>query len=66
MIDSLWRDVSMGADHVSAGSIRAIHKDLGEIGSELFGRIFTSKSLPHQVKFLCQIWLSDLTFRGRR
>ena len=52
MISSLWRDVSMGADQVSLGALNAIHKELGEIGSELFSRIFLSQALPRQVDLI--------------
>ena len=49
-IDSLWRDVSMGSDYISANLFSAVHQELGEIGSELFRRIFLGRSLHDQVK----------------
>ena len=48
-IELLWKDVSMGSDLISAKLLRAIHCELGEIGSELFRRIFLLKNLPDQV-----------------
>jgi hypothetical protein len=56
-IESLWRDISMGTDQVSSNLLTTIHKELGEIGSELFRRIFLSKILPAQVwKALLFTW----------
>jgi hypothetical protein len=48
-LDMLWRDVSMGSDHVQASTLSLIHKELGEIGSEVFCRIFLKKLIPSQV-----------------
>ena len=47
-IDSLWRDISMGSEQISESLFSMIHKELGEIGSELFRRIFLGKALPNQ------------------
>jgi hypothetical protein len=51
-IESLWRDISMGTDQVSSSLLTTVHKELGEIGSELFRRIFLSKVLPAQVSMV--------------
>ena len=48
-LENLWRDISMGTDHISVSTLSSIHKELGEIGSELFGRIFMNKSNSAQV-----------------
>ena len=48
-IENLWRDVSMGIDQISTSTLSCIHKELGEIGSELFSRIFLNKSKSAQV-----------------
>jgi hypothetical protein len=42
-IESLWRDISMGSDSISVNVLKSIHQQLGEIGSELFRRIFLSR-----------------------
>jgi hypothetical protein len=53
-IESLWRDISMGTDSISVNVLKSIHPLLGEIGSELFRRIFLSRGQLLQVilKFL--------------
>jgi hypothetical protein len=53
-IEALWKDVSMGSDEIPAKLLKNIHGELGEIGSELFKRIFYCRILPDQVcKNLC-------------
>ena len=40
MIESLWRDISMGSESVASSILGSIHKNLGEFGSELFKKYF--------------------------
>ena len=48
-IESLWRDISMGSDKISVTILKSIHQQLGEIGSELFRRIFLCRGQLLQV-----------------
>jgi hypothetical protein len=48
-IEFLWRDISMGGDSISVACLKSIHQQLGEIGSELFRRIFLSRGQLIQV-----------------
>jgi hypothetical protein len=50
-IESLWRDISMGTDNVSVSVLKSVHQQLGEIGSDLFRRVFLSRGQLLQVKF---------------
>ena len=49
IIEGIWRDMSMGSNHAASSQFVHVHKHLGEIGSELFGKIFLNKKLPAQV-----------------
>ena len=40
VIEFLWRDISIGSDHVLLSVLAAIHENLGELGSELFKKHF--------------------------
>lgn len=50
LIEGVWRDVSMGADHISSSIMASIHDHLGEIGSELFSKVFMNSSVSKQVQ----------------
>ncbi len=43
-IESLWQDLSLGMDSISINLLSRIHENLGEIGSELFGKLFLNNS----------------------
>ena len=55
-IETVWRDISMGTDQIQSKLLSTIHKELGEIGSELFRRIFLSKAMPEQVSAFVHLW----------
>ena len=40
IIENLWRDLSSGTDLISMSKLFLIHENLGEIGSELFKKLF--------------------------
>jgi hypothetical protein len=48
-IECLWRDLSLGMDFISMSMLSAIHENLGEIGSELFGKMFLNSANSKQV-----------------
>lgn len=50
MIECLWRDLSLGMDFISISMLKLIHENLGEIGSELFEKLFLTYSETKQVK----------------
>jgi hypothetical protein len=49
MIESLWRDLSLGMDYISISKLKVHHENLGEIGSELFGKLFLANAESKQV-----------------
>ena len=49
LIEDLWQDFSMGANHVSYSQFLSGHKCVKEIGKELFSNIFIEQTLPAQV-----------------
>jgi hypothetical protein len=49
MIENLWRDLSMGSEYILPSAMTSIHQYLGELGSELFKRLFMSKFVSQQV-----------------
>ena len=49
MIERLWRELSMGTDWILASVLASVHNYLGEIGSELFSKLFMNSSVPKQV-----------------
>ncbi len=49
LIESLWRDFSLGTNHIALSQFISAHKYLKEIGKELFSNIFMKQSLPAQV-----------------
>ena len=52
-IEGLWRDLSLGTDLISMSRLSLIHENLGEIGSELFKKLFLADSDQNQVCFGC-------------
>jgi hypothetical protein len=60
LIESLWRDVSMGADYISFSIMASIHEHLGEIGSELFSKVFMNNDVSKQVSYQFMITSSQL------
>ena len=57
LIEGVWRDISMGADHISISVMASIHEHLGEIGSELFGKVFMNSAVSKQVHVTSPIGL---------
>jgi hypothetical protein len=51
-IECLWRDLSLGMDFISKQTLLGIHDNLGEIGSELFGKLFLNRPDSKQVHAL--------------
>lgn len=49
IIETLWRDISMGSDSIMQSMMTSIHLYLGEIGSELFKRLFMNNTVSQQV-----------------
>ena len=49
LIESLWRDFSVGTNYVALSHFVSAHKYLKEIGKELFNNIFMKQKLPAQV-----------------
>ena len=49
LIESLWREFSVGTNHVALSQFLSAHKYLKEIGKELFNNIFIMQKLPVQV-----------------
>lgn len=49
LIEGLWRDFSLGTNHVVLSQFNSVHKYLKEIGKELFSGIFMKENLPNQV-----------------
>jgi hypothetical protein len=49
LIEGVWLDVSMGADYISSSVMASIHEHLGEIGSELFSKVFMNNAISKQV-----------------
>ena len=52
-IECLWRDLSLGMDFISKSTLLGIHDNLGEIGSELFGKLFLHGPDSKQVHAFC-------------
>ena len=48
-IEGLWRDISMGAEEIQMSLIASIQENIGEIGSELFRKLFVNKISSNQV-----------------
>ena len=63
VIYNLWRDISMGGDQVSSSLLSSICDNIGEIGSELFIKIFLNRSGPPQisVKEFWGLWMKFLS-----
>ena len=61
LIEGVWRDVSMGAEYISSSIMASIHEHLGEIGSELFSKVFMNNSVSKQVPTLYHV---DFCFRN--
>jgi hypothetical protein len=49
-IECLWRDLSLGMDFISKPMLLGIHDNLGEIGSDLFGKLFLNGPDSKQVR----------------
>jgi hypothetical protein len=49
-IECLWRDLSLGMDFISMPMLMGIHDNLGEIGSDLFGKLFLNGPNSKQVR----------------
>ena len=49
LIEELWRDFSMGANHVAHSQFLSVHKCVKEIGKELYSSIFMEQTIPNQV-----------------
>ena len=62
-IQNLWRDVSMGSDQISSSLLSSINENIGEIGSDLFRKIFLQKSGQAQVsvKEFWALWMKFLS-----
>jgi hypothetical protein len=58
LIEGVWLDVSMGAEYISSSVMASIHEHLGEIGSELFSKVFMNNSVSKQVLSLQHIIFS--------
>ena len=50
LIEELWRDFSMGSNHIAQSQFLAGEKYVKEIGKELFSSIFIQQTLPSQVQ----------------
>ena len=62
IINNLWRDVSMGSDQISLSLLSSINENIGEIGSELFRKIFLQKSQAQvSVKEFWVLWMKFLS-----
>ena len=63
IIYNLWRDISLGADQVSTSLLSSICDNIGEIGSELFIKIFLNRCGPQQfsAKEFWGLWMKFLS-----
>jgi hypothetical protein len=50
LIEELWRDFSMGSNHIAQSQFLSGEKYVKEIGKELFSSIFIQQTLPNQVQ----------------
>ncbi len=55
LIESLWRDFSVGTNYVALSQFISAHKYLKEIGKDLFNNIFMKQKLPAQVNLRANI-----------
>jgi len=62
-IECLWRDLSLGMDFISMSMLSGIHDNLGEIGSELFGKMFLNSTNSKQVSKIefWTLWMEYLS-----
>ena len=62
-IEQIWHDICLGEQLVPLSQFTAIQPYLGEVGSELFNKLFMVKGVPEHIEkpVYWEIWLNFLT-----
>ena len=65
-IDQVWQEICLGEEVVPLSQFTAFQPYLGEVGSELFKKLFAGKGVPEHISkaVYWEIWISFLTFEA--
>ena len=68
VIENLWREISVGESEVRSSQLLSMEAYVGEVGSELFRKLFAVHVLPENLTKTnyWDVWMSFLTMEVRR
>ena len=63
-VEQVWQELCLGEKVVPYSQIAAFQQHLGEVGSELFKKLFSQKGIPDHISkaVYWEIWINFLTF----